>query len=338
MSSKSFVQSTFCKADLPYETTLRPQSLQEFIGQEEVKDRLHVLLGAAAQRGEPLSHCLLLGPPGLGKTTLAHILAKSMGKRCVVTSGPVIERPADLAGMLTSLGDGDILFIDEIHRLNRTVEEYLYPAMEDFTIDLVIDSGPSARTVQMKLAHFTLVGATTKAGSLTAPMRSRFGFTCRLDYYQPSHLQEIILRAAGILNVQVTKEGALEIATRSRGTPRIANHLLRWVRDFSQMKTSGPVDGAVVDQALSMLAIDKRGLDEMDRKLLSVIVEHYEGGPVGLNTLSAALGEESQTLEEVHEPHLIRLGLLKRTVRGREATSLAFEHLAKESKKKKNRE
>lgn len=331
--SNRFVQSSFCKEDVPFDEPLRPQSLSEFVGQQEVKERLEVVLGAAMQRGEALGHCLLSGPPGLGKTTLAHIIAKAMGKNCVVTSGPALEKPGDLAGILTGLQEGDVLFIDEIHRMSRAVEEYLYPAMEDFALDLVIDSGPAARSVQVKLNPFTLVGASTRVGLLTGPMRSRFAFTCRLDYYVPSHLQEIIMRTARILKSPIEFSGALEIARRSRGTPRIANHLLRWVRDFSQMRQLSSVDALAVCQALDMLAIDGKGLDEMDRRILTVLIDHYQGGPVGLSTLSASIGEEPQTLEEVYEPFLILQGLLKRTPRGREATPLAYEHLGKAAPK-----
>ncbi|MBA3957659.1 MAG: Holliday junction branch migration DNA helicase RuvB [Parachlamydiaceae bacterium] len=326
--SKSFIESSLCQTDVAFDVPLRPQSLSEFSGQDQIRERLEVLIGAAKQRGEVLGHCLFGGPPGLGKTTLAHIIAKVMGSNLVVTSGPVIEKAGDLAGVLTNLQEGDILFIDELHRLNRTVEEYLYPAMEDFALDLMIDSGPSARSVQVKLNRFTLVGATTRVGLITAPMRSRFAFTCRLDYYEPAVLQQILQRTSRILNLDIDKSGLMEIANRARGTPRIANHLLRWVRDFAQMRAAGgKVDKQVVEQALALLAIDEKGLDEMDKRILSVIIDHYNGGPVGLNTIAVAVGEEGSTIEEVYEPYLIMQGLLKRTPRGRETTVLAHQHM-----------
>jgi Holliday junction DNA helicase RuvB len=327
--SKSFIESSLAKQDLSFEVPLRPQSLDDFVGQDAIRDRLEVLIGAAKQRGEPLGHCLFSGPPGLGKTTLANILAKSMGTNLVVTSGPIIEKAGDLAGILTSLQTGDVLFIDEIHRLNRTVEEYLYQAMEDFALDLMIDSGPNARSIQVKLNKFTLAGATTRLGLLTEPLRTRFAFTCRLDYYDSATLERIIQRTARILNVNLGPEAALEIAKRARGTPRVANHLLRWVRDFAQMKTNNYIDRQVVDRALRMLAIDEKGLDEMDTKMLQVMIDHYQGGPVGLNTIAASIGEEPSTIEEVYEPYLIMQGLLKRTPRGREVTALGYRHLGR---------
>ncbi len=332
MSDPSYIESTWKKEDDNFETPLRPQSLQEFMGQETIRDRLDVFLGAAKMRGEALGHALFYGPPGLGKTTLAHILAKSMGVNLVVTSGPMIEKAGDLAGLLTNLKERDILFIDEIHRLNRTVEEYLYPAMEDFVLDLLIDSGPSARSVQVKLNPFTLVGATTRIGLLTSPMRSRFGFTCRLDYYEPPVLEAIILRSSQILKMKLEKEGAAEIAQRARGTPRIANNLLRWVRDFAQMRGFPTVNQKIAKDALEMLSIDYRGLDEMDKKILEIIIDHHGGGPVGLSTLAVAIGEEQTTLSEVYEPYLIMQGFIKRTPRGREATKLAYEHLGRSNK------
>lgn len=327
--SKSFIESTLVNQDLPFEVPLRPQSLDDFVGQDSIRDRLEVLIGAAKQRAEPLGHCLFSGPPGLGKTTLANILAKAMTTNLVVTSGPVIEKAGDLAGILTSLKEGDVLFIDEIHRLNRSVEEYLYQAMEDFSLDLMIDSGPNARSVQVKLNQFTLAGATTRLGLLSEPLRSRFAFTCRLDYYDPSTLEKIIMRTARILNFQMNKEAAFEIARRSRGTPRIANHLLRWVRDFAQMKTNNQVDIEIVDRALKMLSIDEKGLDEMDKKMLEVMIDHYQGGPVGVNAIAASIGEEPNTIEEVYEPYLIMQGLLKRTPRGREVTAQGYQHLGR---------
>lgn len=328
--TKSFIESSLCEADPTFDVPIRPQSLSEFVGQEQICERLEVLIGAAKQRGDVLGHCLFSGPPGLGKTTLANILAKAMGTNLVVTSGPAIEKAGDLAGVLTNLKEGDILFIDELHRLNRTVEEYLYPAMEDFALDLMIDSGPSARSVQVKLNRFTLVGATTRTGLITAPMRSRFAFTCRLDYYAAHMLEKILHRTARILNLNVEHDGLAEIAKRSRGTPRIANNLLRWVRDYAQMRANNKITKDVVELALGMLAIDDRGLDEMDKKILSVIIDHYEGGPVGLNTIAIAIGEEGTTVEEVYEPYLIMQGFLKRTPRGREATALAYQHMGKQ--------
>jgi len=322
-----FIESTFTKPDEPYETTLRPQSLDEFVGQETVRERLEVLMTAAKQRNEPLGHCLFHGPPGVGKTTLAHVIAKTMGSNLTVTTGPVIEKAGDLAGLLTNLKEGDILFIDEIHRMSRNVEEYLYPAMEDFSLDLLIDSGPSARSVKMTLNKFTLVGATTRSGLLSSPLRSRFGFAARLDYYEPKTLEKIILRSGALLGAAINGDGAREIALRARGTPRIANNLLRWVRDFAQTRKAGKIDGPIAIEALEMLAIDQRGLDEMDKKILTLIIDHHGGGPVGVSTLAVAVGEEATTLSEVYEPYLIMQGFLKRTPRGREATRLAYEHL-----------
>lgn len=327
--SKSFIESSLVKQDLVFEVPLRPQSLDDFVGQDAIRDRLEVIIGAAKQRGESLGHCLFSGPPGLGKTTLANILAKAMGSNLVVTSGPVVEKAGDLAGILTSLKTGDVLFIDEIHRLNRAVEEYLYQAMEDFALDLMIDNGPNARSIQVKLNKFTLAGATTRLGLLTEPLRTRFAFTCRLDYYDAPTLEKIIQRTARILNVNLDSKAALEIARRARGTPRVANHLLRWVRDFAQMRTNNHIDVEVVDRALRMLAIDERGLDEMDTKMLQVMIDHYQGGPVGLNAIAASIGEEPSTLEEVYEPYLIMQGLLKRTPRGREVTPLGYQHLGR---------
>ncbi len=325
----TLAKDTVAKEDAVYEIPLRPQSLADFVGQDQVRDRLEVLLNAAQQRKESLGHCLFSGPPGLGKTTLANILAKAMGTNLVVTSGPVIEKPGDLAGILTNLQEGDILFIDEVHRLNRTVEEYLYPAMEDFKLDLLIDSGPSARSVQVPLKRFTLVAATTRVGLLTAPLRSRFLFNSRLDYYPPETLERIIHRTARILNLDIDRHGTMEIAQRSRGTPRVANNLLRWVRDYAQTRSSGLITLEVVKQALELLGIDSKGLDEMDIKLLEVVIDHYNGGPVGLNTIAVAVGEEKHTIEEVYEPFLIMCGLLKRTPRGREITPEGHNHIKK---------
>ncbi len=320
-------QSALGSQDPTFEGPLRPKELTDFVGQEGVCDRLDVLLSAAKQRGEALSHCLFCGPPGLGKTTLANILARAMGTNCVVTSGAVIERPSDLAGILTNLGEGDVLFIDEIHRLPRAVEEYMYPAMEDYVLDIMIDSGAAARSVQVTLNRFTLVGATTRAGQLSSPMRSRFAMMCRLNYYESGELTQIIQRSAKLLGFEIAPEAALEIAGRARGTPRIANNLLRWVRDYAETRSSYPITQKVADEALMMLEIDQIGLDEMDKKILSVIMEQHQGGPVGLNTIAVAVGEEKSTIEEVYEPYLILRGLIKRTPRGREATAMAYDHI-----------
>lgn len=326
---KTFIESTLTKRDEGFEVPLRPQSLIEFSGQDHIRERLEVMIGAAKMRKESLAHCLFCGPPGLGKTTLANILAKAMGTNIVVTSGAVIEKPGDLAGILTHLQPGDVLFIDELHRLNRAAEEYLYPAMEDFVLDLMIDSGPNARSVQVKLNKFTLAGATTRSGLLSSPLRSRFGFTCRLDYYEPQLIAKILQRTARIINLNLDMEAAMEVAKRSRGTPRIAINLLRWVRDYAQMRTNNMVDKIVVEQALNMLSIDERGLDEMDKRILEVLIDHYQGGPAGLNAIAAAIGEEGSTIEEVYEPYLIMQGFLKRTPRGREVTPLAYRHMGR---------
>ena len=325
--STNFIESTLSKQEPAFEIPLRPQCLADFVGQDSIRDRLEVLIGAARQRGETLGHCLFSGPPGLGKTTLATILSKAMGTNLVLTSGPVIEKAGDLAGILTSLKTGDVLFIDEIHRLNRAIEEYLYQAMEDFTLDIMIDSGPNARSIQVRLNRFTLAAATTRLGLLSEPLRSRFAFSCRLEYYDPLILQRILLRTSLILNVGLEESAALEIAKRSRGTPRIANHLLRWTRDFAQMRANNHIDKSVVDQALDMLSIDEKGLDEMDKKMLRIMIDHYNGGPVGVNAIAASIGEEPSTVEEVYEPYLIMQGLLKRTPRGREVTSLGYRHM-----------
>lgn len=313
--------------DSQFESALRPSKLEDFAGQEAVRERLELMIAAALAREEPLGHCLFCGPPGLGKTTLAMILAKAMGSQCVITSGPVLEKAGDLAGILSNLKTGDVLFIDEIHRTSRQVEEYLYPAMEDFKLDLVLDSGPGARSVQIKLNRFTLVGATTRQGLLTAPLRSRFHLMLRLDYYQMSALERIMMRSAQLLQFELDVLGAREIARRARGTPRIANNLLKWVRDFAQIRAQGRADEAITKQALDMLDVDTEGLDEMDRRLLRTLIDNFEGGPVGLNTLASSLSEEAHTIEEVYEPFLIMKGFLKRTPRGRCATARAYEHL-----------
>ncbi len=332
--SEKFIESSFTTTDEPLESSLRPQNLHEFVGQEAVCERLQILMNAAKNRKEAVGHCLFHGPPGVGKTTLANVISKTMGSSLVVTSGPVIEKAGDLAGILTNLKQADVLFIDEIHRLSPAIEEYLYPAMEDFSLDLLIDSGPSARSVKVGLQRFTLVGATTRVGLLSSPLRSRFAFTTRLDYYTPEVLQKIILRSAELLKIPTDQLGALEIALRSRGTPRIANNLLRWVRDYAETHGSKKIDGLTAKKALAMLAIDEKGLDEMDKKILSLIIDHHQGGPVGLSTLAVAVGEETDTLSEVYEPYLIMQGFLKRTPRGRETTKLAYEHLGRSVPKK----
>ena len=316
--------------EAPVEASLRPQSLGEFIGQPQVKESLGIFLQAARQREEALDHALFCGPPGLGKTTLAHILSQELGVEIVSTSGPVIERPGDLAGILTNLPERGVLFIDEIHRLNHVVEEYLYPAMEDFHLDILLDRGPSARSLKIRLPRFTLVGATTRAGLITSPLRARFGMTVRIDYYQAEALSEIVHRSAGILDVKIADEAATELSRRSRGTPRVANRLLRRVRDFAQIKKKAPITAEVVHEALQLLDVDHRGLDDMDRRMLEAIIHKYDGGPVGLGTIAVVVGEEPDTLEDVYEPFLIMEGLLKRTARGREATALAYEHLGLE--------
>ncbi len=308
------------------DVALRPAHFSEFTGQQKVVDNLMVFIAAARKRGDALDHVLLTGPPGLGKTTLSHIIAHEMAADINTTSGPVLEKPGDLAGLLTSLGEGDILFIDEIHRLSPVVEEYLYSAMEDFRIDIMIDSGPSARSVQLNIERFTLVGATTRQGLLTAPLRSRFGIINRLDYYNVEELTRVITRSAGILGIPIQAEGAHEIARRSRGTPRIANRLLRRTRDFAEVKADGTVTRQIAIVALEALEVDEHGLDEMDKRILLTLIEKFGGGPAGISTLAVAVGEEAGTLEEVYEPYLIQEGFLQRTPRGREATPLAFRH------------
>ncbi|MBA2564492.1 MAG: Holliday junction branch migration DNA helicase RuvB [Gemmatimonadetes bacterium] len=315
--------------EVELEETLRPAALEDFVGQTRVIANLRTSLSAAQARAEPIDHCLFCGPPGLGKTTLAHILARELGAQLRATSGPALEKAGDLAGLLTNLRQGDILFIDEIHRLRPVVEEYLYPAMEDFSLDILIDSGPSARSIHIPLARFTLVGATTRQGLLTSPLRSRFGMVHRLDFYEPAELVGIVQRSARILGVPLEDEAALEIASRSRGTARVANRLLKWARDFAQVEGSGRIDRALARAALAALQVDEVGLDEMDGRILRTLIEKFEGGPVGLNTLAVAVGEDPGTLEEVHEPFLIQRGFLRRTPRGREATPSAYAHLGR---------
>ena len=309
------------------ELSLRPKTLNDYIGQDKVKDNLRIYITAAKQRNETLDHCLLYGPPGLGKTTLSGIIAREMGVNLRVTSGPAIEKQGDLVAILTSLEEGDVLFIDEIHRLSRNVEEILYPAMEDFSLDIIIGKGPSARSIRIDVPKFTLVGATTRSGQLTAPLRDRFGVLLRLELYTPEQLAEIIKRSAGILGIAIDNEGALEIASRSRGTPRIANRLLKRVRDIAQVEFQGVINEDTARKALERFEIDELGLDDFDRKMLETIIKNYGGGPVGLDTLAAALGEESVTIEDVYEPYLMQLGFLSRTARGRCVTKLAYEHL-----------
>jgi Holliday junction DNA helicase RuvB len=322
--SENFYQQATAAPATSFDVSLRPPAFSEFIGQDKVKERVLLMIEAAKQRGDVLDHVLLSGPPGLGKTTLANLIAKAAGTQLHTTSGPQIEKAGDLAGILTNIQKGDVLFIDEIHRLHPAIEEYLYPAMEDFRLDIIIDSGPSARSIQINLPRFTLVGATTRSGMLTAPLRSRFGLVNRLDYYTREELAMIIERSAGLLDVPIETAGALEVASRSRGTPRVANALLRWVRDFAQVRGGGMISGEVADAALAMIEIDAEGLDEMDKRLLEALIYKFNGGPVGVGSLAVAVGEDAATIEEVHEPFLIMQGFLQRTPRGRMALPAAW--------------
>lgn len=321
------VSSTYIPEDSETDTSLRPHILDEYIGQEKAKENLSIYINAAKQRGDALDHVLLYGPPGLGKTTLSAIIANEMGVNLRITSGPAIEKQGDLAAILTNLSEGDILFIDEIHRLATSVEEILYPAMEDYALDIIIGKGPSARSIRIDLPKFTLIGATTRAGQLAAPLRDRFGVLMRLELYSPEELAQIVKRSATILNLPITDDGAYEIASRSRGTPRIANRLLKRVRDYAQVKGNGEVTNDIANYALECLEIDELGLDNVDRRMLETIIKFYDGGPVGLDTLAATIGEEAITLEDVYEPYLMQIGFLNRTPRGRCATRLAYDHL-----------
>jgi holliday junction DNA helicase RuvB len=321
------ISDVLTKPDAALEMTLRPSAFSDFTGQPKVKERIEIAVEAAKGRKEPLDHVLLSGPPGLGKTTIANIIAKAMGTNLKATSGPTIEKAADLAGLLTNLEEGDVLFIDEIHRLQKTIEEYLYPAMEDFKLDIIIDQGPNARSVRLTLPRFTLIGATTRSGLLTAPLLTRFPVRERLDYYSAEQLQRIVVRSAGLLNIAIDEHGAREIARRSRGTPRITNNLLRRVRDYAQVRGDGRITSEIADRALAMLEIDENGLDDMDKRILEAVIAKFGGGPVGVNSLAVAVGEEPDTLEEVYEPYLIMEGYLKRTSQGRVATELSYRKL-----------
>ena len=330
LSDDNIADKLTTSANLPEdsnEISLRPKRLSEYIGQEKAKNNLEIFINAAKMRNEPLDHVLLHAPPGLGKTTLASVIANEMNVNMRITSGPAIEKPGDLVALLTNLSEGDILFVDEIHRLNRAYEEILYPAMEDFAIDIIIGKGPSANSIHLDLPHFTLIGATTRSGQLTAPLRDRFGVSLRLELYTSEELKKIVIRSASILNVGIEDAGAAEIASRSRGTPRIANRMLKRVRDFAQVKADGIITKAVADEALSRMEVDKLGLDSIDRRMLKAIIDYYGGGPVGLDTLAATINEESVTLEDVYEPYLLQIGMLTRTPRGRCVTKNAYDHL-----------
>ncbi len=323
---KRTITTEFTVEDEKIESTLRPQQLKDYIGQKKVKENLKIYIEAAKQRGESLDHVLLYGPPGLGKTTLAGIVANEMGVNLKVTAGPAIEKPGEMAAILSKLQDGDVLFVDEIHRLNRQVEEVLYPAMEDYVIDVVIGKGPSVRSIRLDLPKFTLIGATTRAGMLSAPLRDRFGVVNRLEFYTPEELAKIVYHSAGVLNVEIDKEGAMELARRSRGTPRLANRLLKRVRDFAQIKYDGKITKEVTDFALDLLEVDKLGLDNTDRQIIMTMIHNFGGGPVGLETLAVSIGEDAGTLEDVYEPYLVQNGLILRTPRGRVASDLAYNH------------
>ena len=326
------VGSSINEGEEDLELSLRPQRLSQYIGQTKVKEVLKIFIESAKMRNQPLDHVLLSGPPGLGKTTLANIISNEMGVNIRVTSGPAIERPGDLAAILTNLNENDVLFIDEIHRINKNVEEVLYPALEDFALDIIIGKGPSARSIRLDLPKFTLIGATTRSGMLASPLRDRFGVMCNLDFYDTKDLKEIVLRSAGIINIEINDQGAEEISRRSRGTPRIANRLLKRVRDYAIVKGNGAIDTATADSALRMFEIDEKGLDRLDRKILNTIIEFYKGGPVGLETIAASIGEEKGTIEDVYEPYLLQIGYLNRTPRGRVVTELGYRHVNKTEK------